>query len=149
MLGVMWKMCEIESGSSSLSCGRDAAWVSRGRGARCAWLQHRLVQDCANGKTRTGTFFWVMTTDASSPRMAIVVWPDEVIALNAYSAHDRVSGMPQQLSSTPRTDLVETALGGEDGEVPVGRQGSVRVAASYCLDGSSGAACTGRTSFGS
>ena len=61
-----------------------------------------------------------MTTDASSPRMAIVVWPDEVIALNAYSAHDRVSGMPQQLSSTPRTDLVETALGGEDGEVPVG-----------------------------
>ena len=35
---------------------------------------------------RTGTFFCVTTTEASPLRRAMVVWPDEVIALNAYSA---------------------------------------------------------------
>lgn len=48
---------------------------------------------------RTGTFFWVMTTETPAPRMASEVWPDEVMALKAYSADNGGRGRANSSSA--------------------------------------------------
>lgn len=58
-----------------------SSWVSWERGRR--------------RRERTGTFFCVITTDESTPRMAMVVWPAPEIALKAYSVpRESVSSPP-------------------------------------------------------
>lgn len=66
----------------------------------------------------TGTFFWVITTQVSLPRIEMAVCPDPEMALNAYSNHPRRYYM---LSTTALqlTNLVQTSLGGEDGQISV------------------------------
>lgn len=48
-------------------------------------LQPMPATRSAQARSLTGIFFWVATTQLSGPRMATAVWPEFVIALNAYS----------------------------------------------------------------
>jgi len=126
--GVRLKMCVIDEGSRSLSCGR-ARERGEGRqrlgpGLLLAVLSSARTRTARNGgrgaRRRTGTFFCVMTTETPAPRMASDVWPEVVIALNAYSAGvagaagARVSAPAARSGSTGgeagRTDLVEPAF---------------------------------------
>ena len=56
------------------------------------------LRECVLG--RTGTFFWVMTTETPAPRMASEVCPDEVMALKAYSGGKRRTVSEPPLHST-------------------------------------------------
>jgi hypothetical protein len=74
----------------------------------------------------TGTFFWDMTTAQLFPRTPMEVMFAAVMALKAYSACDRESADIRwrgsrfgKRQSWIRTNLVETALVGEDGDVSV------------------------------
>lgn len=71
---------------------------------------------------RTGTFFCDMTTAQFLPRTPTDVMLAAVMALNAYSVELMVSsGLSRvyALKSARRTDLVETSLVRENGDVPV------------------------------
>lgn len=97
IVGVMLKMWEMLSGSRSLSCHPASAGEREREGRR---------------EERTGTFFWVMTTDESTPRMAMVVCPAPEMALKAYSApRTNVSSSRSTQLFTTRTDLVQTSFG--------------------------------------
>ena len=72
-------------------------------------------------KRRTGTFFCEITTAQSFPRTPTEVMLAAVMALNAYSEQRVRRGVlpgPRMRMAT-LTDLVQTALFGEDGNVSV------------------------------
>lgn len=66
----IWKMCETDEGSMSLSCG----------------LSESVSQSLGVGCRRTGTFFWDRTTAQSLPLSPMDMMLAAVMALKAYSA---------------------------------------------------------------
>ena len=72
------------------------------------------------GKTRTGTFFCVITTAVSLPLTATAVWPEPEMALKAYSAQKDVRWLlSHDVWVLRRTNLVKPTLGREYCQISV------------------------------
>ena len=62
----------------------------------------------------TGTFFWVTTQTLSAPRTAMLVMPDDLTALKAYSAASKLALATSQTEQSISSSTASTHRGNTD-----------------------------------